>query len=172
MRAVIAESFERIHRSNLVGMGVLPIVFKNGQNAESLRPSGDESISIGGLDEKSLTPRQNLTVIAEARGHGELHVRSSILPPRHCGGDQLLQERRHPPDCSEEDAELVGLPSAQHKIPTKPAVDRLSSVRITEERTRMTGLIWLFLAAASAAPPWRRPRPSRRFRQGPPRASW
>ena len=65
VRAVIAESFERIHRSNLVGMGVLPIVFKNGQNAESLGLKGSESISIGGLDEKSLTPRQSLTVTAK-----------------------------------------------------------------------------------------------------------
>ncbi len=65
VRAVIAESFERIHRSNLVGMGVLPIVFKNGQNAESLGLRGDESITIGGLDEKSLTPRQTLTVTAK-----------------------------------------------------------------------------------------------------------
>jgi aconitate hydratase len=65
VRAVIAESFERIHRSNLVGMGVLPIVFRNGQNAESLGLKGDESITIGGLDEKSLTPRQTLTVTAK-----------------------------------------------------------------------------------------------------------
>jgi aconitate hydratase len=62
VRAVIAESFERIHRSNLVGMGVLPIVFKDGQNAESLGLKGDESISIAGLEETSLVPRQNLTV--------------------------------------------------------------------------------------------------------------
>ncbi len=62
VRAVIAESFERIHRSNLVGMGVLPIVFKDGQNAESLGLKGDESLSISGLDEKSLTPRQTLIV--------------------------------------------------------------------------------------------------------------
>jgi len=65
VRAVIAESFERIHRSNLVGMGVLPIVFRNGENAESLGIKGDESISIGGLDEKSLTPRQTLTITAK-----------------------------------------------------------------------------------------------------------
>jgi aconitate hydratase len=64
VRAVIAESFERIHRSNLVGMGVLPIVFKDGQNAESLGLMGDESISIAGLEETSLVPRQNLTVNA------------------------------------------------------------------------------------------------------------
>jgi aconitate hydratase len=65
VRAVIAESFERIHRSNLVGMGVLPIVFQPGQNAESLGLKGDESISIGGLDEKSLAPRQTLTIHAK-----------------------------------------------------------------------------------------------------------
>jgi len=65
VRAVIAESFERIHRSNLVGMGVLPIVFKDAQNAESLGLRGDETISIGGLDEKSLTPRQSLTITAK-----------------------------------------------------------------------------------------------------------
>jgi aconitate hydratase len=64
VRAVIAESFERIHRSNLVGMGVLPIVFKSGQNAESLGLKGDESLSIGGIDAKSLQPRQTLTVKA------------------------------------------------------------------------------------------------------------
>jgi aconitate hydratase len=62
VRAVIAESFERIHRSNLVGMGVLPIVFKDGQNAESLGLKGDESLSIGGLDAGSLVPRQTLKV--------------------------------------------------------------------------------------------------------------
>jgi len=62
VRAVIAESFERIHRSNLVGMGVLPIVFKAGQNAESLGLKGDEALSIGGLDAKSLVPRQTLSV--------------------------------------------------------------------------------------------------------------
>ena len=64
VRAVIAESFERIHRSNLVGMGVLPIVFKDGQNAESLGLKGDESLSIGGLEASSLVPRQTLTVKA------------------------------------------------------------------------------------------------------------
>ena len=71
VRAVIAESFERIHRSNLVGMGVLPIVFKDGQNAESLGLRGDESIAIGGLDAGSLVPRQTLTVKAtRADGSG------------------------------------------------------------------------------------------------------
>ncbi len=50
VRAVIAESFERIHRSNLVGMGVLPLQFPEGENAESLGLSGEEEYSITGLE--------------------------------------------------------------------------------------------------------------------------
>ncbi len=50
VRAVIAESFERIHRSNLIGMGVLPLQFKDGQNAQSLGLSGSESFEIIGLN--------------------------------------------------------------------------------------------------------------------------
>jgi aconitate hydratase len=49
VRAVIAESFERIHRSNLVGMGVLPLQFVHGQNAESLGLTGAETFSIEGV---------------------------------------------------------------------------------------------------------------------------
>ena len=51
IRAVIAESYERIHRSNLVGMGILPLQFKPGENAESLGLSGEEVYSIEGLPE-------------------------------------------------------------------------------------------------------------------------
>ena len=50
VRAVIAESFERIHRSNLVGMGVLPLQFTDGENAESLGLTGEEEFSISGVD--------------------------------------------------------------------------------------------------------------------------
>ena len=49
VRAVIAESFERIHRSNLIGMGVLPLQFKNGENAQSLGLTGEEVFSISGI---------------------------------------------------------------------------------------------------------------------------
>jgi aconitate hydratase len=49
VRAVIAESFERIHRSNLIGMGVLPLQFTNGANAQSLGLKGDETFSITGV---------------------------------------------------------------------------------------------------------------------------
>jgi aconitate hydratase len=51
IRAVIAESYERIHRSNLVGMGVLPLQFKEGENAESLGLTGHETFDITGLAE-------------------------------------------------------------------------------------------------------------------------
>ena len=51
VKAVIAESFERIHRSNLVGMGVLPLQFRNGQNAESLGLDGTETYAITGLED-------------------------------------------------------------------------------------------------------------------------
>jgi aconitate hydratase len=56
VRAVIAQSFERIHRSNLVGMGVLPLVFEEGTSWQSLAITGDEQVSISGLAE--LKPRQ------------------------------------------------------------------------------------------------------------------
>jgi aconitate hydratase A / 2-methylisocitrate dehydratase len=66
VKAVIAESYERIHRSNLVGMGVLPLVFKAGQNAESLGLSGEERLSVAGL-QAELRPRQDLTVTVERK---------------------------------------------------------------------------------------------------------
>ena len=61
VRAVIAESFERIHRSNLVGMGVLPLEFVNGETRQSLGLTGFERYDIEGHDD-SLQPRQVLTV--------------------------------------------------------------------------------------------------------------
>lgn len=63
VKAVIAESYERIHRSNLVGMGVAPLVFSNGQNAASLGLDGTETYTISGL-EKDLTPHKMLDVKA------------------------------------------------------------------------------------------------------------
>jgi aconitate hydratase len=60
VRAVIAESFERIHRSNLVGMGVLPLQFAEGENAETLRLTGAEKFTIQGIAD--LRPRQEVTV--------------------------------------------------------------------------------------------------------------
>ena len=64
VRAVLAESFERIHRSNLVGMGVLPLVFKSGENAESLGLDGSEEYFITGV--AGIGPRSELPVRAVA----------------------------------------------------------------------------------------------------------
>ena len=63
VKAVIVESFERIHRSNLVGMGVLPLQFMPGENANSLGLSGREAITIHGIAQR-LTPKKILTVEA------------------------------------------------------------------------------------------------------------
>jgi aconitate hydratase len=61
VRAVIAESFERIHRSNLVGMGVLPLQFKDGTDRKSLALDGSEIFDIIGLS-AGLKPRQDVPV--------------------------------------------------------------------------------------------------------------
>jgi len=61
IKAVIAESFERIHRSNLVGMGVLPLVFKEGESRQSLGLTGDEMIDILGVEK--LSPRMMMDVV-------------------------------------------------------------------------------------------------------------
>ncbi len=63
VKAVIAESYERIHRSNLVGMGVLPLQFMPGENIDTLGLTGKEEISISGLSD-DLTPQAEVTVTA------------------------------------------------------------------------------------------------------------
>jgi len=65
VRAVVAESYERIHRSNLIGMGVLPLQFLPGENVESLGLTGHEVYDIEGIDE-DIRPGQNLLVKAGA----------------------------------------------------------------------------------------------------------
>ena len=60
-KAVVAESFERIHRSNLVGMGVLPLVFKEGEDRKTLGLKGDETVEILGLE--NLKPRMALEMV-------------------------------------------------------------------------------------------------------------
>ncbi|NHN89664.1 aconitate hydratase AcnA [Acetobacter conturbans] len=70
VKAVIAESFERIHRSNLVGMGVLPLLFKDGTSRTSLNLKGDEVFDIIGLEK--ISPRMDVTlVITRADGSKE-----------------------------------------------------------------------------------------------------
>jgi len=66
VRAVIAESFERIHRSNLVGMGVLPLQFAAGESAASLGLTGTETFTISGIAGADAIPRE-LTVQADEK---------------------------------------------------------------------------------------------------------
>ncbi len=61
IKAVVAESFERIHRSNLVGMGVLPLVFKDGESRKTLNLRGDETVEILGVE--SLSPRMMMDMV-------------------------------------------------------------------------------------------------------------
>ena len=71
VKAVVVESFERIHRSNLVGMGVLPLQFKDGQNRETLKLDGTETFDIAGISD-GLKPRQDLKMtIHRADGSSE-----------------------------------------------------------------------------------------------------
>jgi aconitate hydratase len=67
VKAVIAKSFERIHRSNLIGMGVLPLQFEAGQDAAALGLKGTEVFSITGVAE-NMAPMKKLTVTAKGEG--------------------------------------------------------------------------------------------------------
>jgi aconitate hydratase len=69
VRAAVAQSFERIHRSNLVGMGVLPCQFKEGTNAQTLKLDGSETFDLTGFEER-IMPRQDLTLVIH-RSNGE-----------------------------------------------------------------------------------------------------
>ncbi|MGD9302186.1 MAG: aconitate hydratase AcnA, partial [Desulfobacterales bacterium] len=71
IQAVITQSYERIHRSNLVGMGALPLVFKEGENWESIGLDGSETFFINGIED--MTPRKVLQVKAVAVDGREIH---------------------------------------------------------------------------------------------------
>ena len=94
VRAVIAQSFERIHRSNLVGMGVLPLVFEEGTSWRTLGLKGDETVTIHGIA-RVLKPRQ--TLHAEIKSaDGETYERAADLPHRHARRARIFPQRRHP----------------------------------------------------------------------------
>jgi aconitate hydratase len=82
VKVVVAQSFERIHRSNLVGMGVLPLQFKDGTTAQTLHLDGTETFDVLGLD-ANLKPQQDLKLcIARADGASEeVPVRCRIDTP-------------------------------------------------------------------------------------------
>jgi aconitate hydratase len=70
VKAVVAQSFERIHRSNLIGMGVLPLVFKKGEDIESHQIKGDETFTLLGIDQM-IHPRQE--VVLEVHRNGQIN---------------------------------------------------------------------------------------------------
>lgn len=77
VKAVLATSFERIHRSNLIGMGVLPLQFADGQTAESLGLTGEESFSITGLEGAVEIPREVTVTVASDDG-GSRDIRATV----------------------------------------------------------------------------------------------
>ena len=93
VKAVLAESFERIHRSNLVGMGVLPLVFKDGMDRKSVGLDGSETIDILGLDQ-GLRPAHGPDLPDHQRrrlGHRD----PGAVPCRYAGRGRLLQAWRY-----------------------------------------------------------------------------
>ena len=73
VKAVIAESFERIHRSNLIGMGVLPLIFKENQNRKTLNLNGDEIVEVLGID-SNIKPRQDLKCIIHKKDGSKIEL--------------------------------------------------------------------------------------------------
>jgi aconitate hydratase len=76
VKAVVAESFERIHRSNLVGMGVLPLQFKDGENAQTLGLDGSETFDITGLQDGA---GKLATLTATRADGGKLQFQAKVL---------------------------------------------------------------------------------------------
>jgi aconitate hydratase len=74
VRAVIAQSFERIHRSNLIGMGVLPCQFQEGTSARTLQLDGTETFDLAGIGAGDLRPRQPATLVVRRAGGETLQV--------------------------------------------------------------------------------------------------
>jgi aconitate hydratase len=81
VRAVVAETFERIHRSNLVGMGVLPLEFTGGHTAASLGLTGDETVTIDGLDQLRPGVRLKVSTVSVAGTKQEFEVKCRIDTP-------------------------------------------------------------------------------------------
>jgi aconitate hydratase len=78
---VIAQSYERIHRSNLVGMGVLPLQFRDGESAQSLGLSGEETFSVSGLAEAMNAggrPPEEVSVRAEREHEPPVEFRARV----------------------------------------------------------------------------------------------
>ena len=144
VRAVIAESFERIHRSNLVGMGVLPLQFADGENAESLGLTGEEEFSITGVeggeakevtvraDDKEFTARVRIDTPKEV----QYYQHGGILPfvLRQLLGEPRCRSRRPCAGCSPQPAR----PGTSRRRPPCSARRRRRSPRSTHDTVGST----------------------------------
>ena len=92
VKAVIAESFERIHRSNLVGMGVIPFEFTEGETRKTLGLKGDETVSIAGLA-GDLKPRMRSCPARSSTRTGAADDQAQV-PDRYRDRDRVRRERR------------------------------------------------------------------------------
>jgi aconitate hydratase len=95
IKAVIAESFERIHRSNLIGMGIAPLQFLEGQSAESLGLTGKEIYTITGL-QNDLVPHKLIDIVAKDDSGKELKFQvearfDSLIEIEYYKNDGILQ---------------------------------------------------------------------------------
>ena len=93
VKAVIAQSFERIHRSNLVGMGVLPCQFKDDTSAASLRLDGSERFDLHGIED-GIEPLEEITLVIH-RKSGAVEEVPITLANRHADRGRLLPARRN-----------------------------------------------------------------------------
>ncbi len=93
VKAVLVESFERIHRSNLVGMGVLPLQFQEGTTRKTLGLDGSEIFDVTGTA-KGITPRMTLNVVIH-RANGRTEQRSRHLPHRYARRGGIFPPWRH-----------------------------------------------------------------------------
>jgi aconitate hydratase len=81
VRAVVAESFERIHRSNLIGMGVIPLKFQEGESWESLGITGTETFSLRGMEKKAVPQQEVILEIHRGSAHTQTQLHSCIDTP-------------------------------------------------------------------------------------------
>ena len=94
VKVVVAKSFERIHRSNLVGMGVLPCQFKGSDTVASLGIKGDETFDVTGI-EAGIKPQMDVMLTIH-RKDGTAQERARAAAHRHADRSGLLPPRRHP----------------------------------------------------------------------------
>jgi aconitate hydratase len=85
VRFVIAESYERIHRSNLVGMGILPLQFPDGENAESLGLTGEETFDLAPLEEGATTLKVTTSAGKDFEARVRIDTPNEWLYYRHDG---------------------------------------------------------------------------------------